>query len=72
MQTLIRTWTIKKRINAVEVPWKCCGRAIEVPFKCRLSAVEVQTATATYLPLQTPPLSTVGWSKTVRFNNLGK
>ena len=55
----------KCRRSAVEVPWKCHGSAVEVPN-------EGKQPTATDLPLLAPPLSTVGWSKTVRFNNLGK
>ena len=70
--------------SSVEVPWNCCGSGVEVPWKCRRSAVEVPSncrwsansqqtpATATDLPLLTPPLSRVGWSKTVRFINLRK
>ena len=46
---------------AFEVP--CRASAADVPLKCK-------QPTATYLPLLTPPLSTVGWSKTTRFNNL--
>ena len=66
------------RLSAMEVPWKCRGIAMEVPLKCCWSAVEVPlkckqpTATATYIPLLTPPLSTVGWSKPKCFNNFGK
>ena len=57
----------------MEVPWKCPGSAIEVPLKCCWSAnSQKPTATATYLPLLTPPLSTVGWSKTACFNNIVK
>ena len=62
---------------AVEVPWNCRGTAMEVPWKFHGSAIEVllkckqPSGTATYLPLLTPPLSTVGGSKTARFNNLG-
>ena len=73
---------------AIEVPLKCQGSAVEVPilvpWKCHWSAIEVllncrwsanrqqPTATATDLPLLTPPLSTVGWSKTAHFNKLGE
>ena len=51
---------------------KCCWNAGEVPFKCRWSAVEVQTANSQQpqphtFPMLTPPLPTVGWSKTARF-----
>ena len=64
--------------TAVELPLNCRWSGIEVLLKCRWSAIEVPlkcqqpTATATDLPLLTPPLSTVGWSKTVLFNNLGE
>ena len=53
----------------MEVPWNYRGCAIEVPLKCQCKQ---PTATATDLPLLTPPLSTEGWSKTAPFNNLGK
>ena len=53
--------------------------AVKVPLKCHWSAIEVPTAnsqqptvTATDRHLLTPPLSTVGWSNTVIFNNLKK
>ena len=46
--------------------------AVEVLLKCRWSAVEVSTAAPTHLPLLTPSLSKVGWSKTVIFMNLEK
>ena len=55
----------------VEVLLKCRGSAAEVPLKCHWSSIEMQTATATDFPLLTPPLSTIGWSKTARFNNQG-
>ena len=41
---------------------KCRGSAVEVPLKIRRSATD--------LPLLAPPLSTVGLSKTARFNHL--
>ena len=56
----------------VEVLLKCRGSAAEVPLKCHWSSIEMQTATATDFPLLTPPLSTIGWSKTVSLNNLGE
>ena len=57
--------------SAMEVQWKFCGSAVKVPLKCSWNANSQQpTATATHLPLLTPPLSTVGWPKTVRINNL--
>ena len=44
---------------------------IEVPLKCHWSSNNQQpTATATDVALLTPPLSTVGWFKTARYNNL--
>ena len=49
------------------------GSGVDVPLKCHWSANRQQpTATAIDLPLLTPPLSTVGWSKTTSFNHLGK
>ena len=52
----------------MEVPWKCHGSSIEIQ-----TANSQQTkATATDRPLLTPPLSSVGWSTTARFNNLEK
>ena len=54
-------------------PGKWRWSAFEVPLKCRWSANRQQpTATAVDLPLLTPPLSTVGWSKITSFNHLGK
>ena len=56
---------IKKR--AAEVTLKCLGSAVKVWLKCHQSARSQQpTATATDLPLLTPPITTVGWYKTVR------
>ena len=49
-----------------QVLWKCHWSAVDVPLKCNKP-----TATSTDLPQLTPPLSTVGWSKTARFTNLG-
>ena len=68
---------LKCRWSAVEVPLKCHWSAIEVPLNCGWSAVEVQTANSQQpqpqtFHLLTPPLSTVGWSKTMRLKYLGK
>ena len=59
-------------VSPLGMLWKCCGSVMEVSLKCPWSASSKQsTARATYFPLLTPPLSTVGWSKTARLNNLG-
>ena len=63
---------LKCRWSAAEVLLKCHWSALEVPLKCRGSALEVPTATFTDLPLLTPPLSSVGWSKIVCFSDLVK
>ena len=53
------------------MPGKWCGSAMEGLMKCEWNANSQQpTTTATDLPLLTPQLSTVGWSKTARFTNL--
>ena len=60
---------------AVEVLLKCCWSGVEVTLQCRWGAIEVPLkcqqpkATATDLPLLTSPLSSVDWSKTVRFSD---